>query len=111
MNVKLGSIVGIPFPYTDLSTSKRRPVLVLTFPDQRGDFIGLAVTSVDTMEKAVQIDEKSLEHGTLPKISWVRYDKIFTLSASLIKKKYGRLNNRIFDEIFKSLCCNLGCKF
>ena len=109
MNVEPASIVGIPFPYTDLSTSKRRPVLVLTYPDQRGDFIGLAVTSVETIEKAVQIDEKSLKHGKLPKISWVRYDKIFTLSASLIKKKYGSLNNKVFDEIFKSLCLNLGC--
>jgi len=63
MNVEPASIVGIPFPYTDLSTSKRRPVLVLTCPDQRGDFIGLAVTSVDTMKKAVQINDDSLERG------------------------------------------------
>ena len=77
MKVEPASIVGIPFPYTDLSTRKRRPVLVLTHPDHRGDFIGLAVTSVYTVEKAVCINEKSIENGTLPKISWVRYDKIF----------------------------------
>jgi mRNA interferase MazF len=38
MNVKPGEIVGIPFPYTDMSTKKKRPVLVFTKPDQRGDF-------------------------------------------------------------------------
>lgn len=109
MNIKPAHIVGIPFPYTDLSTRKRRPVLVLTHPDQRGDFICLPVTSVQTEELAVCIDKESIENGNLPKTSWVRYDKIFTLSADLIKKKYGTLRNEIFDKILGSLCLHLGC--
>jgi len=38
---------------------------------------------------ALCIDENSLKNGNLPKTSWVRYDKIFTLNSSLAKKKYG----------------------
>ncbi len=41
MTCKPGELVGIPFPYSDLTTKKRRPVLVLTNPDRRGDFMGL----------------------------------------------------------------------
>ncbi len=37
-------LVLIPFPYADLGSSKKRPVLVLTNPDRHGDFIALAVT-------------------------------------------------------------------
>lgn len=109
MNVKPGDIVSIPFPYTDLSTRKRRPVLVITIPDNRGDFICLAVTSVQTQESAVCIKAESLAEGNLPKISWARYDKIFTLSSSLISKKYGSLRNDIFDQIKECLCTHLGC--
>ena len=84
-------------------------MLVVTPPDQRGDFIGLAVTSVLTEEMAVRIDEQSMANGNLPKTSWVRFDKIFTLSASLIKKKYGSLQRSVFDKIIGDLCRYLGC--
>ena len=109
MSIEPAEIAGIPFPYTDLSTRKRRPVLALTGPDQRGDFIGLAITSVLTEEMAVCIDQDSMEYGKLPKTSWVRYDKVFTLSSSLITKKYGSLQNDVFKEIISSLCSYLGC--
>ena len=39
MTCKPGELVGIPFPYSDLTTRKKRPVLVLTSPDRHGDFI------------------------------------------------------------------------
>ena len=40
-----GTIAMVPFPYTDLSASKRRPVLLLTSVNERGDFIAMALTS------------------------------------------------------------------
>ena len=109
MNVEPGDIVSIPFPYTDLSTRKRPPVLVLTIPDARRDFISLPVTSVQTEESAVCIKAESLTEGSLPKISWVRYDKIFTLSTSLIKRKYCSLRDEILEQITDNLCIHLGC--
>ena len=39
-----GDLVLIPFPFSDLSAAKKRPVLLLTRPDVYGDFIALAVT-------------------------------------------------------------------
>lgn len=109
MNIDPADIVGIPFPYTDLSTRKRRPVLVLTHPDLRGDFLCLPVTSVQTEEAAVGIDEKFLKSGNLPKTSWIRYDKIFTLNASLIKNKYGALRDEVFEKVMSCLCSHLNC--
>jgi len=41
----------IPFPFTDLSVAKRRPVLVLTGADAYGDFIALLVTSRPQSER------------------------------------------------------------
>ena len=110
MKIQPSEIVGIPFPYTDMSTQKRRPVLVLTAPDQRGDFIGLAVTSVLTEENTFRIESDSLEKGRLPKTSWVRYDKTFTLNASLIKTHYGSLQKNVFERIISHLCDHVGCQ-
>jgi hypothetical protein len=40
-----GDMVLIPFPFSDLSATKKRPVLLPTCPGAYGDFIGLPVTS------------------------------------------------------------------
>jgi mRNA interferase MazF len=109
MMIQRAEIVGIPFPFSDMSTQKRRPVLVLTNPDQQGDFTGLAVTSVLTKEKSFCIGVESMRSGEIPKTSWVRYDKIFTLSSSLVKKRYGILENGVFKKIVERLCDHLGC--
>lgn len=45
MKLDACSIVLVPFPYTDLSASKKRPVLLLTDTNARGDFIAMALTS------------------------------------------------------------------
>ena len=109
MNCRPGDLVGIPFPYSDMATKKRRPVLVVTSPDRRGDFIGLAVTSVLTEEQAVPIDQDSLVTGKLPKQSRIRYNKVFTLSSSIVTKTYGSIKDDVFREVQKKLCNYLGC--
>ena len=40
-----GDLVQVPYPFSDLSSAKRRPVLALTKPDSYGDFIALPVTT------------------------------------------------------------------
>ncbi len=54
-----GDLVMVPFPFSDLRTHKKRPVLVLTRPDSRGDFIALAITSVDTKLITVSFQNKA----------------------------------------------------
>jgi mRNA interferase MazF len=109
MTCSPGDLVGIPFPYSDESAKKRRPVLVVTPPDSHNDFMGLAVTSVPTEQSAVRIDEKAMKSGHLPKPSWIRIDKIFTLSDSLIVRNYGVLHSAAFQEVVKQLCDYIGC--
>ena len=109
MTCKPGELIGIPFPYSDLTTRKKRPVLVLTSTDSHGDFMGLAVTSVLTKDLAVAIDTKSMTYGHLPRSSWARCDKIFTLSETLVVRNYGTLKSAVFKEIKKKLCHYIDC--
>ncbi|EIM65094.1 MAG: type II toxin-antitoxin system PemK/MazF family toxin [Desulfobacter postgatei] len=104
-----GDIVGLPFPFSDLTSRKRRPVLVLTEADFRGDFMGLAITSVLTENNAVIIENPDMKDGSLPKKSWIRYDKIFTLSTSTVVRRYGAINEDVFLEVVNSLCQHVGC--
>ena len=64
-------LVLIPFPYADLRSSKKRPVLVLTAPDHHGNFIALAVTTVPQGDIAIPITLVDFVDGTLPKPSWI----------------------------------------
>ncbi len=103
-----GRLVLIPFPYADLESSKRRPVLVLTAPDRHGDFIALAVTSVEQKEAAMQLDGEMLSEGRLPKTSWIRLDKIFTLSSSMIVKHLARVTPKAMAQILERVCATIG---
>ena len=55
MTVQPGDIILIPFPFSDLSTTKKRPVLVITRMDLHGDFTALAITSRLTEEYAIEL--------------------------------------------------------
>ena len=110
MSCKPGDLVRIPFPYSDLKAEKRRPVLVITQQDRHGDFICAAVTSVPTAESAVPIDNASMKSGQLPRLSWIRCDKFFTLSKSVIVRHYGSIDDNAFNSIKGRICVYLGCK-
>jgi mRNA interferase MazF len=88
-----GDIVVIPFPFSDLSGSKRRPALVLA--DIEGDDVVLCqITSVARNDKyAVPLDKADFESGMLPAKSFVRPSKIFTASERLILYSACRLKS------------------
>jgi mRNA interferase MazF len=86
-----GDIVVIPFPFSDLSGSKRRPALVIA--DINGDDVILCqITSVARNDHyIIPIDTAAFESGTLPVKSFVRPNKIFTADRSLILYSAWRL--------------------
>lgn len=73
-----GEVVLIPFPYTDLATAKRRPVLVLRSEDSFGDFLAAAITSQPGHEDAVTLNQDDFQESALPKVSYVRATKLYT---------------------------------
>ena len=85
-----GDIVLVSFPFTDLTSSKRRPALVVSpdgFNEVLQDVVLVALTSRRTADESIEIDSTDCVDGVLPKRSAIRPTKIFTMHASLVVKK------------------------
>lgn len=103
----VGSIVLIPFPYSDLSATKKRPVLMLTRPDKQGDFIGMPLTSKFQPSPALRLEAGNLSgNGKLPLTSWVKTDTVFSLCLSQIIKAIGQIT-----ETERNYCINHLCQY
>ena len=102
---KQGEIVVVPFPFSDLSSLKQRPVLILSKNNDikdSEDIITCGITSnLKSSKYSVLIDNDSLEEGTIPIKSRVKIDKLFSLNKNLIKKKIARVNKNTFEKAKK----------
>ena len=105
-----GALLLVPFPFTDLSAAKRRPVLALTVPDAHGDFQALSVTSRPQTQNAIALAASDLIAGSLPLASWLRTDRIVTLNASLVIKDFGQVSSSILEQALGMLCAHMGHK-
>ena len=97
-------IVLIPIPFTDLSSNKKRPVIIISNNDYNKsnlDIVVVALTSNLIFENkyCIEIDTHNLEEGKLPQKSRIRCDKIYTLSKNIVVKKFDRVNKKTFELI------------
>ena len=98
-----GNVVVIPFPFSDLSASKRRPALVLA--NFSGDDILLCqITSQKHNEKfAVSLKKEDFIVGTLPVDSYIRPTRIFTADKNLIIRTAGTVSNEITNKVIDEI--------
>ena len=98
-----GSVVLIPFPFSDLSQSKLRPSVVLA-PSGKGDWILCQVTSKRyTDQKAIELSNSDFQTGSLRITSFARPGKLFTANESLIISEVGKLKGDIIKSIVTSV--------
>lgn len=94
-----GDIVVIPFPFSDLTCTKRRPALVLT--QLAGDDVILCqITSQNISDEyAISINDSDFERGRLNRPSNVRSNRIFTVDSHIILYQVGTLKSEKLLEI------------
>jgi mRNA interferase MazF len=100
---KQGDIVLIPLPFTDLTSSKKRPVLILSndiYNSITEDIIVAAITSnLDEKEYNVSLRNDNLVDGVLPRDSFIKPDKIYTLAQSIVVKKFGHVKSDVLEQV------------
>jgi len=94
-----GDVVVVPFPFSDLTRSKKRPALVVA--ELEGDDLILCqITSQRIRDGyAVSIEESDFEDGTLRQKSNVRPNRIFTADRHIVLYRAGHLNSSRIGEV------------
>ena len=100
-------IVLVPFPYSDLSFSKRRPVLIISnnhynksFPDT---LVCVITSNLFKDAYSVDLNDENLEAGMLPEKSVIKCHKLFTVEQRKIIRRFSVISEQKFDEIINML--------
>lgn len=100
-----GEILIVPFPFSDLSGTKQRPVLVLSkieYNKNTDDLITCGITSnLKDSRNSILIENNSLEIGNIPIRSRIKVDKLFTLEKTIVKKVIGKINKETLEKVKK----------
>jgi len=98
-----GDIVLIPVPFTDLTSRKRRPAIVVSndrYNRTTFDLVVVAMTSNPTItDHSFLLKTTDLDRGTLNRPGRVRVDKIYALSQSIVVKVFGRVKPEVLERI------------
>ena len=101
-----GKIVLLPFPFTDLTTSKRRPALVIL--EKLNDVVVVFISSKipKTQEKQhiiIKENDKDFRITGLKVNSTIYLDKIATISKNLLIGELGQITKRIKRNFNKNI--------
>jgi mRNA interferase MazF len=98
-----GDVVVVPFPFSDLSGSKRRPALVLT--DLRGDDIMICqITSQPTGDMfALTVKSEDFLSGSLLVDSYILSSRVFTTDKHIILRKIGTITPELMNKVIDAI--------
>lgn len=108
---QIGDVVLIPFPFSDLSSNKTRPAVIVSVEDfekETGNFTVAMVTSVPH-NTSYDYELKDWKNANLLSPSWVRV-KLATLAPSLVRFKPGKLTESDLAEVDKRIHLALDVK-
>jgi len=98
-----GDIIIVPFPFTDLSGSRKRPAFVVS--DLPGDdIIVCQITSKAKSDSfALPLANSDFISGNLPVESFIRPNKIFTADKNIILAVAGHLSAEKTQDTLNSI--------
>ncbi|VGO16194.1 hypothetical protein PDESU_04784 [Pontiella desulfatans] len=95
----VGSIVLVNFPFSDLSSSKLRPAVVLAGVG-RDDWVLCQITSNPYSDpNAVEITDSDFTRGSLLRTSFARPGKLFSANTSIMVREAGNLVPAKLDAV------------
>lgn len=98
-----GQVVAVRFPFSDLSSSKFRPAIVLADAG-KGDYILCAITSNAYADPhPVILDASDFAVGGLRVRSYARPGKLFTASTSLFARVEGQLTADALKQVLDAV--------
>jgi mRNA-degrading endonuclease toxin of MazEF toxin-antitoxin module len=106
VNFNAFDVVVVSFPFTDKTTTKRRPALILSdaqaFNQRVGQAVMAMITSAKNSDWPLDIEIQDLDSAGLPSPSMIRM-KLFTLDEKLIIRKAGKLTSPDQARVIEAL--------
>jgi len=94
-----GDVVVLPFPFSDLSSSKRRPALVVAIASS-DDIVLAQITSQNFSDNyAIELSDIDFSNGGLSNTSNIRPNKLFTADVNIIAYKAGNVNLQKMKDV------------
>ena len=111
--LKRGDIVLVPFPFTDLSSTKVRPAVIVSTDPQETDvtvaFISSAVPDAEgPFDKVLGEESPDFPKTGLKRSSVFRMSKLVTLERTTILRRLGRTSVEIQKQLDGRLMLALG---
>jgi len=98
-----GDVVVVPFPFSDLTQSKRRPTLVIAELAGKDVILCQITSQWINDEYAILIDDKDFDDGNLNQRSHLRPNRIFTADSNIILYSVGHLKKKKIDDVLDKL--------
>lgn len=98
-----GDVVVVPFPFSDLTDTKRRPALVVA--TLTGDDVILCqITSQKHSDSySVLLQPSELPSGCLEHTSYIRPNRLFTADSNIILRQAGRVTQSKMQDVIARL--------
>ena len=100
-----GDIVLVPFPFTDLSTEKLRPAVIVYVAPQKTDFIIAFISSVvspgelSETDYLLRQDNADFAQTGLKKASTFRMIKLLNIERNKIIRRLGKVSPAVQKEL------------
>lgn len=101
--MRKGTVVLVPFPFTDLSGNKVRPCLVLYEQKNGEDCIVSFISSVKPGKGSLDINLPATTKNGLKVDSWIKIEKIATLQKKIFLGELGTVDQETLKKVNKSL--------
>ena|SRR3989338_8838382 len=111
---EFGKIILVPFPFTDLTSTKLRPALIISKTDKKsGDIITCFITSrmkekLGITEYLFRATHKNFIQSGLKVDSIIRFNKIATLSKKLILGELGSIPTKSLQKLKNHFLSSFG---
>jgi len=100
----VGSVVLVTFPFSNLKGKKVRPALVLANVEFDNLILCQITSRPYSSQTSIRIDPSDFIEGSLPVVSFVRPDKLFTAESSILNANpSGKLNQKVTKLVLQKV--------
>ncbi|BAY35057.1 transcriptional modulator of MazE/toxin MazF (plasmid) [Nostoc carneum NIES-2107] len=102
-NLVKGDVISVPFPFSDASATKRRPVLVIAESDSN-NIIVCPITSKPGRDYEIKLEDQDFRVGKLNlSPCYIRPNIIATVDKSNVIRQIGKLKDGKLNEVISAI--------